>query len=217
VPAQSIPIFPLSNVVLFPGLQVPLHIFEPRYRQMMRAALAGDRRIGMIAVLPEHVSSISSDPPIYSIGCAGTIEGAQRLPDGRYNIVLRGTHRFRVVRERAPTTGRLYRIAEVELLEDPPSSEHSATARLRVEVLDRFAELMRKLDRSQEGFDSLLQIDDGQLVNSLASGLDFAPREKQALLEANGIHARFEQLSSLLSFALAELEAARTSKSGPLH
>jgi len=215
----ALPIFPLASVVLFPLIRTPLHIFEPRYRQMTQDALAGDRRIGMIAVLPDHLASMSGEPPIYSIGCAGVIEAAQQLPDGRYNMVLSGTQRFRVLGERSPAGERLYRAAEVELLEDPLSpSERPATAALRVEVLDRVGELLRRQDPERETqLGSLLELDDARLVNTLSSSLNFSPREKQALLEANGVHARFEQLSELLGFALAELEAGRTSNSGPLH
>lgn len=73
----ELPIFPLSEVVLFPGLRVPLHIFEPRYRQMLEAALAGEPRIGMVAVLPAQVASMDGDPATFSIGCAGTIEACE--------------------------------------------------------------------------------------------------------------------------------------------
>ena len=96
----EIPLFPLDGVVLFPKARAPLHIFEPRYRQMMEAALAGTRTLGMIAVLPEHRAEMAGDPPLFEIGCAGFIEASERLADGRFNLVLHGTQRFRILRER---------------------------------------------------------------------------------------------------------------------
>lgn len=215
----ELPIFPLASVVLFPQVRAPLHMFEPRYRQLTRDALAGDRRIGMIAVLPDHVSAMAGEPPTYSVGCAAIIEAAERLTDGRYNIVLLGTRRFRKLRERTPCGERLYRVAEVELLEDPhPPGDRSATAELRGRVLDRLAELLQRRNLDVETqLDPLRVLDDAQFVNTLANGFDFAPREKQSLLEAGSIRARFEQLSELLDFALMELETGRTPNSGPLH
>src|SRR5262252_10843931 len=76
---EEIALFPLSSVVLFPRVRTPLHIFEPRYRQMAEHALAGDRSIGMVAVPPEHVGAMAGDPPVYPVGCAGVISQAQRL------------------------------------------------------------------------------------------------------------------------------------------
>ena len=84
---DEIAIFPLSNVVLFPRMQCPLHLFEPRYRQLAEHVLADDRRIGMVVVPPEHADEMHGDPPVYPIGCAGTIGQSQKLRDGRFNIV----------------------------------------------------------------------------------------------------------------------------------
>src|SRR5512147_373282 len=113
---EELPLFPLSNVVLFPRVRAPLHIFEPRYRQMTEHALAGERRIGMVVVPPEHLERIAGDPPVYAIGCAGVISASQRLPDGRFHIMLDGTWRFRIQEELPHAPGRLYRLARVERL-----------------------------------------------------------------------------------------------------
>src|SRR5262249_5507316 len=114
--AVELALFPLANVVLFPRIHCPLHIFEPRYRQMTTDALAGSRQIGMATVRPEHAEQMSGDPPLFSIGCAGTIRRAQRYDDGRYDIVLFGTQRFRIEHEIPREGERLYRVARVELL-----------------------------------------------------------------------------------------------------
>src|SRR6187200_3413569 len=113
----SIPIFPLPNVVLFPNVFLPLHIFETRYRQMVDAALNGDRIIGMVLLRPGWEGDYEGRPPVYPIGCAGVITHAERLPDGRFNIVLRGMEKFRIAGEE--TTGELYRIASVVPVPEP--------------------------------------------------------------------------------------------------
>src|SRR5258707_15575916 len=96
MPPPSIPLFPLPNVVLFPNVFLPLHIFEPRYREMVADALKGDRIIGMALLRAGYESNYEGRPPVYDIGCAGVITHAQRLADGRYDIVLRGPARFPV-------------------------------------------------------------------------------------------------------------------------
>ncbi len=106
-----LPIFPLPTVVLFPNVFLPLHIFEPRYRQMVGDALGGDRMIGMVLLQPGYEERYEATPPVYEVGCAGLMTHAERLPDGRYNIVLRGLERFRIVGEESSTTSVLYRRA----------------------------------------------------------------------------------------------------------
>src|SRR5437762_2021486 len=108
--SDLLPIFPLPNVVLFPSVFLPLHIFEPRYREMVADALATDRLIGMVLLRPGWERDYEGRPPIYPIGCTGLITHADRQPDGRYNIVLRGVERFRVVEDDAE---RSYRRAVV--------------------------------------------------------------------------------------------------------
>ncbi len=118
-----VPIFPLGNVALFPGVSAPLHIFEPRYRQMMESALEGERVIGMVTVRPDAGTDLSGAPPVFPIGCAGTIEEYEQLPDGRYNLVLHGTHRFRIAEEHDPTEDRLFRLARVHPLVEAEIAE----------------------------------------------------------------------------------------------
>src|SRR5512141_2676626 len=97
--SDLLPLFPLPNVVLFPNVFLPLHIFEPRYREMVADTLAGDRFIGMVLLQPGNEDQYDGRPPIYEVGCAGLITHAEQLADGRYNIVLRGVEKFRVRRE----------------------------------------------------------------------------------------------------------------------
>src|SRR5688572_32693985 len=100
---STIPIFPLPNVVLFPNVFLPLHIFEPRYRQMVSDALAGERMIGMVLLQPGHEDD-EGVPAVYAIGCADLITHVERLADGRYNIVMRGLEPFRVVGDEHPSS-----------------------------------------------------------------------------------------------------------------
>ena len=206
---EEIPLFPLSNVVLFPGLRAPLHIFEPRYRAMTADALAGERRIGMIAVRPEHAMEMEGEPPIFAVGCAGRIVAHEALADGRYNIVLLGEHRFRVVAELPRPPTRPYRVARVQRLDDacdPARAPRLAALRARVSQL--FSELVRTLAPArarQLSPDLLTEIDDATFVNTLCQLLELPPSEKQGLLEADGVPARYEGLAAVLHFRLAEL------------
>jgi Lon protease-like protein len=226
----ELPIFPLPDVILFPGLRVPLHIFEPRYRQMMEAVLASDGRIGMVAVLPAQIDSMHGNPATFSIGCAGTIQDCERLADGRYNVVLLGAERFRIRCERPPTATRLYRIAEVELLEEANDLEDSAEfVRQHADLVSLFSELSNRLrsigklvatdcaDDRARAANALDESENAVLINSIASAFNFTTEEKQALLEEDGRCARFERVCALLRFALAELHAGEVPNSGSLH
>jgi Lon protease-like protein len=189
----SIPLFPLPNVVLFPSVFLPLHIFEPRYRRMVADALEGDRIIGMVLLRPGWESDYEGRPPVYPIGCAGLITHAEPRPDGRYNIVLRGLQKFRILEEEQ---GRPYRVAQVEtLMEDLSDGERASirTERRRLEAL---------LVPQSEGRGSDPKVPpsmaDEDLVNALAQYLELEPVEKQALLERDGLLARCRSLIELL-------------------
>lgn len=204
-PLQA-PLFPLSNVVLFPGVRTPLHVFEPRYRQMVREALAGERQIGMIAVRPEHVGAMAGDPPLFEVGCLGTVVESEALPDGRFHIVLLGTARFRIRRELPAEEGRLYRVAEVQPL--PERDDGATAADLRARVLAGFESVVRASapDPTAELSPSLFDgVDDAGVIHMLCQLLDLPPREKQALLESNGVSERGERLCAVLEFHAAEL------------
>ena len=220
-PAQSLPIFPLENVVLFPQVQVPLHVFEERYRQMTRAAMAGDKRIGMVVVRPEFAREMGGNPPVFPIGCEGVIEQIEELPDGRFNIVLRGTTRFRIVGEDEPDGDRIYRLARVEPLDDPLLDEdRERVAQLRVEIFEAMRELVRIAAPSRaELFEEqpFTQVDDITFVGAVAQSMDFGPGEKQGLLEADGIRERYERLAGLMRFRLAEVSSGGVSGPGSLH
>src|SRR5438046_3864423 len=117
--SDLLPLFPLPNVVLFPNVFLPLHIFEPRYREMTADALASDRMLGMVLLRPGWQHDYEGRPPVYPIGCSGVITHVAQLANGRYNIVLRGMERFRIVRE---DHERSYRRAIVDAIAERPLS-----------------------------------------------------------------------------------------------
>ena len=112
-------LFPLPNLVLFPHVAQPLHVFELRYRQLMADALEDDRLVTMALLRPGWEEDYHNSPPIHPVVCVGQITQEERLTDGRYNFVLQGLSRARIVEEL--TTDRLYRMANVELLEEEPA------------------------------------------------------------------------------------------------
>jgi uncharacterized protein len=190
--SDLLPLFPLPNVVLFPNVFLPLHIFEPRYRAMTADAVASDRVIGMVLLKPGWERDYEGRPPVYPVGCSGVITHVERLADGRYNIVLRGLDRFRILEEH---DDRSYRRAATETLPDPPLS----AADRRV-VHQHRAKLEAILAADARTGEARIPRDmaDQDLVNALAQYLDLEPLEKQALLERPCLKTRAESLVELL-------------------
>ncbi len=188
----TIPIFPLPNVVLFPNVFLPLHIFEPRYRRMVDDALNGDRIIGMVLLQPGWESDYDGRPAVYPVGCAGVITHAERLADGRFNIVLRGMEKFRITGEEAV---RQYREARVMALPE------TLAETVRVEMRGERRRLEALLVPHAEGTPDAKvpsSMPDEDLVNALAQYLQLEPVEKQALLERDGLLERCRSLIELL-------------------
>jgi Lon protease-like protein len=192
----AIPIFPLPNVVLFPNVFLPLHIFEPRYRQMVADALDGDRIIGMVLLRPGWEGDYEGRPPVYDIGCAGVVTTAERLPDGRYNIVLQGLEKFRIVDEASHESHRPYRIAQVDGITEANTAEERDAMRSE----RRRLEALLVPQPEGQGAEPKLppSMADEDLVNALAQYLELEPVEKQALLEREGLLARCRSLIELL-------------------
>jgi Lon protease-like protein len=189
---STIPIFPLPNVVLFPNVFLPLHIFEPRYRDMVSDTLQGDRIVGMVLLRPGWEAHYDGRPSVYRIGCAGVVTHAERLPDGRYNIVLQGMEKFRVLDE---DNSRSYRLARVESIAEP----------IREDEKDAMRRARRRLEsllvpQPEGGVDPKVPpgMADEDLVNALAQYLELEPVERQALLEREGLLARCQSLIELL-------------------
>jgi uncharacterized protein len=190
---STIPVFPLPTVVLFPNVFLPLHIFEPRYRQMVADALNGDRIIGMVLLRPGWESDYEGRPPVYPVGCAGLITFSEQHPDGRFNIVLRGLEKFRVEGE---DSSRSYRVARVEsIMEEPTPADRAIIRDER-----RRLEALLVPQPQGRGADPKVppSMADEDLVNALAQYLDLEPVEKQALLEREGLVERCRSLIDLL-------------------
>jgi hypothetical protein len=178
---------------MFPQVFLPLHIFEPRYREMVADALAGDRIIGIVLLRPGWEGNYEGRPPVFRIGCAGLITHAERLADGRFNIVLRGLQKFRVAGE---DESRSYRQAQVETVADAPSEydkDELRGARRRLETLLVPQPEGRSADPKMPP-----SMADEDLVNALSQYLDLEPLEKQALLERESLLARCRSLIELL-------------------
>jgi Lon protease-like protein len=193
-----LPLFPLPNVVLFPGALLPLHIFEPRYRAMVADALASDRRIGMVLLRPGFERDYDGRPPIHAVGCSGVIIHDARLVDGRYNIVLRGLERFRVISE---DHERAYRRATTTVIDEPPQDDVTidAVRSLRFRLADRLGVPLDAAGQEDSAeAEQLAALPDADFVHTIAHLLDLEPIEKQALLECDTLRRRAEALIELL-------------------
>lgn len=185
-----ISIFPLPGAVLYPGLQLPLHIFEPRYRAMVSDSLARDRRIGMIQ--PQRPVE---GAPLYAVGCVGRIGEVEALPDGRFNIVLEGVSRFRILRELDVTTP--FRQVEAELIAEPADELLAPVERAGFE---REARRFAVAQGYSVDWESVARLDDVSLINGVSQIAPFDTAAKQALLEAPDLSARCELLVQLMQF-----------------
>ncbi len=187
----TIPIFPLQDVVLFPNTSAPLHIFEPRYREMIADALVGDGVIGMVLLQPGYEADYYGRPPIYPVGCAGVITEAEELPDGRYLIALRGFVKFRVTGE---DQSQAYRLADVEPL--PEVLDDQEQAQLR----DRRRQLVAMLETLETPEPPNLpdSLSDAEFIDWLAQVLGIPPGDRQSLLEADPL-ARADALMKMLA------------------
>jgi Lon protease-like protein len=192
-----IPVFPLPNVVLFANVFLPLHIFEPRYRAMVTDALAGDRIIGMVLLQSGYEPGYEGRPAVYPVGCAGVITHAEPLQDGRFNIVLRGIEKFRIVREE---TDKPYRLAHVDAMPELIPPDERTALRQQRQRLE--AVLAAAIERSGADPKFPPAIPDEDLVNALAQYLELQPIERQALLECDGILARCRALIELLEMKI---------------
>ena len=171
-------LFPLPGVVLFPHAVLPLHIFEPRYRQMTEDALGSDRLITIVQVRPPDEWNSPGEPSLEEFGCLGQIFKHERLPDGRFNFLLLGRKRVRLTRE--IPSGKLYRISEVRVLEDIHPDEPDESQ--RTELVATFRRLYQgKLDPDLDAiFDSDLPL--GVLTDIVAQAMGLPSSIKQSFL-----------------------------------
>ena len=203
---KTLPIFPLTGVLLLPGGRLPLNIFEPRYLAMTEDALSGNRMIGIIQ--PSDPLSRASVPPVYPIGCAGRITSFSETDDGRYLITLTGVCRFETVRELPIMRG--YRRVDVSWerfaadLEEPGPALFDR-ARL-VEGLHTYF----KLQGISANWDAIESTPDERLVTSLAMICPFEPSEKQALLECGSLSERANMMIAIIEMSVLDKRGGDT-------
>lgn len=193
-------LFPLPNLVFFPQVMQPLHIFEPRYRQMTADALDDDKYIAIVLPRSGWEQDYAGKPPIHSVACLGKIVADQKLDDGRYNLLLRGASRVRILEEVA--NGKLYRSARVLRLEDVPLDEEADVAILRHKLLDLAPRLFPQPGEVKDEFRKLLMgtMPIGVLGDIVAFALPLAAEFKQEVLEELDVGLRLAKL-------IAHLEA----------
>jgi uncharacterized protein len=191
-----LPIFPLPAAILFPRAQLPLHIFEPRYRDMVRDAIEGPGRIGMI----QPQASEDEGAPLYSVGCVGEIVSVEELHDGRFNIVLLGANRFRLIDE--PDLGTAYRNADVDAQAFDDSEPAALALAQRAEV-EREARRLGDAMGLAVDWAAVARLDDEMLVNVIAQVAPFDVGAKQALLESPSLASRADLLVQLMQFQRA--------------
>ena len=189
-----VPLFPLPGAILFPRSQLPLHIFEPRYREMVRDAMDG---AGRIAMIQPHRIDDDNNAPLYSVGCIGEIVGVEELDEGRYNIVLLGSNRFKLIRETdidAP-----YRCAEVDI-EAFDDDEPEPLAIIERAEVEREARKLGDAMGLAVDWEAVTRLDDEMLVNAIAQVAPFDTGAKQALLEEVSLAGRADLVVQLMQF-----------------
>jgi uncharacterized protein len=200
-------LFPLPDVVLFPHTLLPLHIFEPRYRQMTEDALADDQLVTMVQVRPVVKGSPWVEPvPIMDVGCLGKIIQHERLANGRFNFLLMGCKRVRLKRE--ILSAKLYRIAEAEIIEDEEADPAIETR--RDELIGLFRRAFEKRQRLDKDLSALLQssVPLGVLSDIIAHALGLPPLTKQELLAEPKVERRVETLRRILRHIVHNDESA---------
>ena len=192
---NKIPVFPLSNFIIFPEMTVPLNIFEPRYLQMIDDAMKGSKMIGIIQPKKQN----QTIPSLYNIGCAGKITNYNETDDGRYLIVLSGISRFKIIQE--INTGKLYRECKVNF------NDFKIDLNERKEEI-KFSDLELIFKKSKSLFNKQgyiinwkdLELESlNQTINTISMASPFSLEEKQVLLEALNINDRKKKLEEILT------------------
>lgn len=202
---RTLPVFPLTGVLLLPRGQLPLNVFEPRYLALVDTALAGPRLIGMIQ--PTEHESTSVKPPLSNVGCAGRLTAFGETDDGRYLVTLSGICRFRVASELDVMTP--YRQVQADyapFAEDLLSVDHDIPRERVTTALKQYV----KRQQLKADWSSVTNAPSETLINALAMLCPFEPAEKQALLEARGFDERVETLIALLEMSGAQTPDAKS-------
>ncbi|SVB79987.1 uncharacterized protein METZ01_LOCUS232841 [marine metagenome] len=205
-----IPLFPLPTTVFFPNTSLPLHIFEPRYRSMVADALNEEREIGMILLKPGWEIDYQGTPEIRTIGCAGKISSHSQLPEGKYNILLSGLYRFRILSE---VEGKLYRQAQVEILKEVNNQDLATEPSPIKEKLTKIMRIYLKNFPEGTKIEELLSLKNckglAEFVDKLTYQFDLSASKMQEFLEQQDVQKRADSLHTLIQF---KNQLARISK-----
>jgi Lon protease-like protein len=196
-----LPLFPLPNIVFFPHTRLPLHVFEPRYRQMIQDVLESDQRFGIVLLRPGWEADYFGAPQVHQYGTIGTVEQAVPLEDGRYNIIVRGDSRFRILEEIGTTP---YRTARVVVEPEEVRGVEESYAQ-RTWLSDVSRQYLHYLPDET----SVPEIDTASLealANALIMSLNLDIEEKQKLLEEKDVLARAEKVGTELSSRIESLQ-----------
>ena len=208
-----IPLFPLPTTVFYPNTSLPLHIFEPRYRSMVADALNGKGEIGMILLKPGWESDYQGTPEIMTIGCLGTIKRHSELPEGKYNILLSGLYRFRILNE---IKRKIYRQAEVELLKETNDKDLTSEPSPAKEKLIRVMQLYLKNLPDGKKIEQALEMENscklGEFVDKLTHHFDLPANKMQEFLEQQDVQKRADSLHSLIEFKNQLIQISKNMK-----
>lgn len=211
---SELPIFPLPNTVFFPKTLLPLYVFEKRYREMVEDALVKDSLIVMVLLKEGWEDKYFENPPVYDIACVGKIQKSDVLSDGKYNIVLYGMQRVKILNF---VQDKPYRVAQVRYLEeirfDQENFIESFAAKSFIGFLGKYL-----IAAGVGNPDDLLKLETHSLesiVNQVASLLDFSLLEKQELLEITSLQVRYERILQLLEEKLLGIKIAKKIKYVP--
>ena len=208
-----IPLFPLPTTVFYPNTSLPLHIFEPRYRSMVSDALNGKGEIGMILLRPGWENNYQGTPEIMEIGCLGTIRRHSELPEGKYNILLSGLYRFRILNE---IKGKVYRQAEVEVLKEINNKDLTSTSSPAKEKLIRAMRLYLKKLPDGTKIEQALDMENcsklGEFVDKLTHHFDLPTSKMQEFLEQQDVQKRADSLYSLIEFKNQLIQISKNMK-----
>ena len=196
-----LPLFPLPNIVFFPHTRLPLHVFEPRYRQMVKDVLDTDQRFGIVLLKPGWERDYYGAPGVFELGTVGTVEQAAPLEDGKYNIVVRGDVRFRILDEVASAPYRTARVVvEPELIRQPEKAYEQ-----REWLADLSRQYLKYLP-DQTAVPEIDTVDLDALTNALIMSLNLDVHEKQTLLEMADVIGRAEAIGTELANRIESLQ-----------
>ena len=194
-----IPLFPLPTTVFYPNTFLPLHIFEPRYRSMVTDALEGEGKIGMILLKAGWENDYNDAPEIMTVGCVGKIDRHSQLPEGKYNILLSGLHRFRILQE---IGGKLYRQAKIEILEEINNQNLTVDSLpIKKQVIENMRRYLKNISDGEK-IEHALDMENcdtlAQFVDRIAYHFDLPASKMQEFLEEQDVHKRANILYSLI-------------------